>query len=117
MHWLRTCALTNGNEPLPRPTSEQVVRNLVLVGFLGGGCGGLMAAAVLPSLAAHELREDTAAVVRGAGHAITRCVHVCARVEQHKIEMCTRVREHKGRKLAGLCRCMCVCVCAGCLAG
>ncbi|PNW75159.1 hypothetical protein CHLRE_12g515301v5 [Chlamydomonas reinhardtii] len=62
-----------------------VVRNLVLVGFLGGGCGGLMAAAVLPSLAAHELREDTAAVVRGAGHAITR---IASRALQPQPEIC-----------------------------
>ncbi|KXZ41642.1 hypothetical protein GPECTOR_345g92 [Gonium pectorale] len=50
---------------------SKVVLSLVIVSLLGGGVSGLVAAAVLPSLAADELRADTAAAVRGLGHAAT----------------------------------------------
>ena len=45
---------------------------MLLVSLLGTGTCGVVSVLVLPSLALDELRADTAAAIRGIGHAAGR---------------------------------------------
>ncbi len=51
----------------------QLVGNLLAMSLLGTGTCALVSVLVLPSLALDEMRADTAAAIRGIGHAASRC--------------------------------------------
>ncbi|GFR43473.1 hypothetical protein Agub_g4557, partial [Astrephomene gubernaculifera] len=59
-------------KPDPRAMWYQDVSGLMSATFVASGLTGLISALVLPSLAVDELRADTAAAIRGIGHAASR---------------------------------------------